>query len=634
MASSNWTDTGAVTRRWAWGLAGVVLAALAWQLGSVQRTVLLDDLVAQGRQQLDLYVSHLAGQLNRYAFLPALLADDFRLQSLLIAPANEAQQQRVNRLLEHVNAIAGSLDVYLMDGQGITVAASNWRRELTFIGRDFSFRPYFSEAMAGRPGRYYALGTTSGRRGYYFSHPVGDLDEPLGVVVVKVDIDTLESAWRGRDSELLVTDPDGVIFVSTRPDWRYRSLTPLPADDIARIRESRRYTDAPLTPVFAASDALPADDTVALRVAGSGGTSFLRVERAMPEVGWHVQLLIPSGRVQPQVWQTRLFALTFLVLLVLIGWSYLQRRKRQREREQERRQAMQEALVELEERVGQRTRDLTEANRLLREEARQHEQTRDELIQAAKLAALGQMSAGINHELNQPLAAMRTYADNARAYLERQQLERVAWNLQQIIELTGRMSQISGQLKVFSRKSSGRRSRVSVVACLEGAKRILRTRLQQADVQLVVRLDAPDFYVAADMVQLEQVLVNLVGNACDVLLGRPQRRVEVSAERRDDRVWIHIRDTGPGIDAAHIERVFDPFFTTSDAGLGLGLSISHTIAQRLGGDLRAANGAAGGAEFTLVLPAWDAAADATAPQAVEGPALLSPRRSSASGQNS
>jgi two-component system C4-dicarboxylate transport sensor histidine kinase DctB len=611
MAFSNSTELRAVVRRWGWRLTVLAVLALAWQLGSLQRNALLDELEDQGRQELDLYVSHLAGQLNRYAFLPALLADDFRLQSLLIAPQNSDQQARVNRLLGHVNDIAGSLDVYLMDANGVTVAASNWQDELTFIGRDFSFRPYFTSAMAGGPGRYYALGTTSGRRGYYFSHPVGEPEEPLGVAVVKVDIDTLESSWRSRHSELLLTDPDGVIFVSTRPDWRYRTLLPLTAGDIQRVRESRRYPEAKLSPVFEQTVASQEGSSQVLRVAEPYGRSFIGIVHDMPDVGWRAQLLIPRETVQPQVWQTRLFALTSLGLLLVAARSYLQRNRLTREREQQKRQAMQEALVELEERVSRRTHDLTEANRLLREEARQHEQTRDELIQAAKLAALGQMSAGINHELNQPLAAMRTYADNALTFLERQQLDKAGWNLRQISELTGRMSQISGQLKVFSRKASGQRTRVSLAACLDGAGRILRNRLQHADVDLQIVMGDADVFVAADMVQLEQVLVNLIGNACDVLLGRPLRRVEVRVTAVGDEVRIAIQDTGPGIDADHLSRVFDPFFTTNEAGLGLGLSISHTIAQRLGGSLRAANSDAGGAEFTLTLAAWRETATAS-----------------------
>ena len=123
-----------------------------------------------------------------------------------------------------------------MEAKGLTLAASNWQDEPTFVGRDFSFRPYFIEAMRGHAGRYYALGTTSRRRGYYFSYPVGDRDEPMGVVVVKIDIDGFEKRWRGEGSELVVSDPDGVVFISTNASWRYHTLVPFTSGQIQAIR--------------------------------------------------------------------------------------------------------------------------------------------------------------------------------------------------------------------------------------------------------------------------------------------------------------------------------------------------------------------------------------------------------------
>ena len=491
-----------------------------------------------------------------------------------------------------------------MDAHGTTVAASNWQDELTFVGQNFAFRPYFVDAMNGRAGRYFALGTTSGRRGYYFSYPVGDLDEPAGVVVVKIDIDTLENSWRNEDTELIVTDPDGVVFVSTRPEWRYRTTKPLSAQATERIRASRRYPLASLKALdYQLEDETPSGARL-LRFGESSPTRYVSVATYMPQAGWRVQLLLSQQVIVPQVWQTRLLALTLLLLLATAAWLFSARIRRRRDRRIERQEAMQVALDELERRVGQRTRDLTEANRRLRQEVEEHERTRDELIQAAKLAALGQMSAGINHELNQPLAAIRTYADNACAYLARENIEQAEWNLKQISELTRRMAQISGQLKVFSRKTSGQRIQVSVRACVEGARRILHTRIAQAGAELVINLADDDLSVAADMVQLEQVLVNLIGNACDVLERQALKRIEVSAARDGPSVRLQVRDSGPGIATSDLERVFDPFFTTTEGGLGLGLSISHTIVQRLGGSLTAGNSQGGGAVFTLTLAAW------------------------------
>lgn len=609
-SSNSKVEAGRTARQWSqgrrvgWSLSVLAIALIVWYVGALQRDVLLERLESQGRQEIDLYLSHLSGQLDRYAFLPALLADDFRLQSLLLSPGNLEQQERVNRFLGHVNASAGSLDVYLMDARGKTLAASNWRDERTFIGRNFAFRPYFTEAIAGRPGRYFALGTTSGRRGYYFSHPVGDTDEPSGVVVVKIGIETFEADWQSDGSELIVSDPDGVIFISTRPEWRYRTLQALSVDRIDAIRATRRYTDAALTPLFAETDHVRASGAEVLQPAG-GGVAYLGIVRDMPEAGWQVRLLVSQGLVAPQVWQARLLAMSLLVLVATVIGLLLARWRRRREREAERRQVMHDALRELENRVDQRTLDLTEANRLLRHEIEEHERTRDELIQAAKLAALGQMSAGINHELNQPLAAMRTYADNARTFVDRGNFEQAAWNLKQISELTGRMAQISGQLKVFSRRSSGQRLRVSLRACIEGADRIVSTRLAQCGAELSVDLPHQDLFVAADMVQLEQVLVNLIGNACDALMNASRREIALTAWQHGAVVRLQVHDSGPGIDDDKLQRVFDPFFTTTESGLGLGLSISHTIAQRLGGALTAENAPDGGAVFTLTLDAWE-----------------------------
>lgn len=590
-----------------WWLLAASILLVSWYLGSLHRDALLGQLEQQGRKELDVYVSHLNGQIDRYAFLPGFLADDFRLQSLLIAPGNREQQERVNRFLAHVNASAGSLDVYLMDAQGETLAASNWQEELTFVGRNFAFRPYFVEAMNGRPGRYYALGTTSGRRGYYFSHPVGDADEPLGVVVVKIDIEAFEKNWRSVGTDLLISDPDGVIFLSTRPEWRYRTLEPLPAAMISRIRASRRYPDADLSAVFRQRGVVGPLGAPLLTEVRPDGPTYVGIATDMPKAGWRVHLLVSQQLIAPQVWQTRLFSMSMLFLLLTAAWLFGARYRRKREREAEKRVAMLEALDKLEQRVGERTEDLTRANRLLRQEVEEHERTRDELIQSAKLAALGQMSAGINHELNQPLAAMRTYADNARTYLDRGNLEQAGWNLRQISELTRRMAQISGQLKEFSRKTTGQRLRVSLKACAEGAVRIVRSRVEHVGAELLIDLPPDDLFVAADMVQLEQVLVNLIGNASDVLLGRPVKRIEVSAQRDGRVVHLRVQDSGPGIAEGHLKQVFDPFFTTTESGLGLGLSISHTIVQRLGGALTASNAREGGAVFTVTLDAWDEA---------------------------
>jgi two-component system C4-dicarboxylate transport sensor histidine kinase DctB len=298
--------------------------------------------------------------------------------------------------------------------------------------------------------------------------------------------------------------------------------------------------------------------------------------------------------------------LLLAVFLLILHW--LQRFRSARERARYERQA--KSLLEL--RVREQTRDITEANVRLMREIEQHRQTesqlqrtQSELIQSAKLAVIGQMSTGISHELNQPLAAIRSYADNARALFRRDRIEDVEWNLVQISELTERMAQISSQLKQFARKTAGRKTAVSVAAVVADTLRLLASRIKQTR----VGWQAPQepLHVAANMVQFEQVLVNLVGNALQAVEQSADPRIEITARSLDDgrKVAVEIRDNGEGVPEHLLERIFDPFFTTKreGQGLGLGLSISLRIIEAMGGQLSADNHPDGGAVFSIVLEA-------------------------------
>jgi two-component system C4-dicarboxylate transport sensor histidine kinase DctB len=588
-----------------WGLF-IGGGMLTWQAGRWVEQEAFDDLQTQGEQELALYVSYLDNQLERFAYLPELLSGEPRLLRALTHGDDPALVEEANRYLSRVKHIVGALDVYLMNRNGLTIAASNWLDERTFVGRNFAFRPYFEQALEGRLGRYFALGTTSHVRGYYFAYPLRLQREVLGVVVVKIDVDTLEQAWRSRYSEVLVTDPDQVVFIATRPEWRYRILGKIPAVQRQRIVESRRYPADDLLPMRFEVVRELASESRLVRL-GDDRERFLAVEESMPLAGWHVRLLGRSQGVAEQVLQARLLVGILIALAMLSLVLVLQRRRRHLERAlhaDEKRTAMEASLVELEARVAQRTADLTTTNRRLQREVERHEQTREELIQAAKLAALGQMAAGINHELNQPLAAMRAYADNARTFLERGRVAEAEHNLGLIAELTERMAQTSSQLKVFSRRASGERVRVSINACVEGALKILRPRFRQTGVELLTDMSDDDIYVLGDMVQLEQVMVNLLSNALDAVANCDVRQIGLSVSMLGhDQVRILVRDTGPGIPARDLGRIFDPFFTTSESGLGLGLSISSTIVERLQGKLTASNHSDGGAVFQLLLDA-------------------------------
>ena len=589
-------------------VAAMALIAGLWQIGIWSREIALQKLDDTSRQELHRYVQHLQGQLEKYEILPGILATNKRLVNLLQNPGDRERIEALNRYLETVNELAGTSDTYLMDVDGLTIAASNWASERPFVGRNFSYRPYFQEALKGNLGRYFALGTTSNRRGYYFAYPVRWESRILGAVVIKIDMSAFEASWSGSDSILLVTDPDGVIFITSEQSWRFRTLDPLAPEVLQRIRASRRYGEETLTHLPISTLEVRGDRSRIVHVGEGVGERYLVRKSEMPQAGWRVHILAHLDAVGREVLQVVMLSGLLLLATLLLIYHWLHRLRSARERARYERQA--KSLLEL--RVREQTKDITEANVRLMQEIEQHRQThtqlqrtQNELIQSAKLAVIGQMSTGISHELNQPLAAIRSYADNARALFQHNRIEDVDWNLTQISELTERMAQISSQLKQFARKTAGRKTPVSVAAVVADTLRLLASRIKKTRIDW--QPPAEPLHVAANMVQLEQVLVNLVGNALQAVeqVADPHIEIEAYSLPAERRVAVEIRDNGEGIPEHLIERIFDPFFTTKreGQGLGLGLSISLRIIEAMGGWLSAANRPGGGALFTIVLEA-------------------------------
>lgn len=583
-----------------------LLVLILWLTAHWSRQIALENLQQQNQHQLKLFVANLQGQLEKYEFLPELLATNSLLLNFLQYPNDVNTITALNRYLETINKVANASDTYLMNAEGWTIAASNWLSERPFVGRNFSYRPYFQEAMKGRLGRYFALGSTSNKRGYYFAYPVRDKEKIQGAVVMKIELIGFEESWSSFKEDFVVTDPDGVIFISTNDDWRYKSLYPLDNSVIERIHNSRRYGNAEIGTLAITRKDLITEQAQVVNMGEPRHSDHLMLVQEMPEAGWRVHTFASLGVVNSQVLKSLLFATILYIAIVFLVLYLFQRSRRIKERERFEKRAKQV----LERRVKERTADLTEANIRLIREIEEHRrtdetlrQTQDELIQAAKMAALGQMSSGINHELNQPLAAIRSYADNARALLTRNRQEEASWNLEQIAELTERMAKISRQLKVFSRKTSGRIVSVSLQAVIENALKIVGPQLKDTETELRRRLPEEEIYVMSDMVQLEQVLVNLVTNAVHAVELQAERWIQIAVSTRQGKAIIEILDNGPGIEQANLERIFDPFFTTKseDRGLGLGLSISYRIVEMMHGTLTAGNREQGGAVFTLQL---------------------------------
>ncbi len=608
------SEKNAITfRRWMFFLLILlVYPVVIWQTWKWVKDDSLHDLSATGHSQLNLYVTHLKGQLEKYKFLPELLSTNKRLVDLLQKPGDSERADALNRYLETVNTIAGASDTYLMDRDGLTIAASNWQSERPFVGRNFSYRPYFREAIQGGLGRYFALGTTSRKRGYYFAFPVRHEGEILGAVVIKIDMTGVEEQWGGRKEEIVVTDPDGIIFITTRPEWRFRSLIKPLSDSVReRIVASQRYPKIELTasPVLQESEAR--SDTEKLvwlqkqeqKGAADYSDHYLIQTRAMPEAGWQVHLLTPLDVINERLLIAISIATSVFTVVLLLGLFMRLRHKRRKERilyETKAQEALRDAHDQLEQRVQERTVELSREIEERRNTEAVLRRTQDELIQAAKLAVIGQMSTGISHEINQPLAAIRSYSDNALRFLQSDRKSEAEWNLTQISELTDHMAHISSQLKLFARKTDGEVVNVSLSNAINASCSILQPQFRKMQTELVTDLP-PDTNVMANPVQLEQVLVNLFCNAMNAMEKQERRCIKLTAFYCDQNLCVTIHDNGPGIKQEHLAQIFDPFFTTRESGLGLGLSISHRIIESMGGSLKAANHPEGGAIFTMEL---------------------------------
>ncbi len=581
-------------------LVAAVLALTFWLTWTIGWQHSLRELEQGNQQYLEQFSGHLDSRLSRYRFLPQLVAKNDLLSDLLMAPDSLPNVQAVNRFLEEVNGITGASDTYLMNTLGLTIAASNWRKERTFVGQNFSFRPYFAQAMQGQVGHYFALGTTSKERGYYFSYPVRRGAGIVGVLVIKMDLSNIEQYWSNQQTQFVVADPDGVIFITTTPEWLYRSIQPLNERDIERIRNTQRYADAEVSPLTLRQGDAVSDNSriVEMGLPGRAPTRYLASVQAMPKAGWSVHVLTPLSELTGESLVLALVAVLLMISLLSIALLIRWRIRRQQERERIHR----EAQTQLEQKVSERTRDLEHEIQLHKATEQTLRATQDELIQAAKLAMVGEMSASISHELNNPLAAIRSYADNARLLLAKREGDRVVENLERISGLTERMAKISTQLKFFARKSSGLLEPANLGAVIQTAIELAAPQYRQKPIRIDTAGVAPDVFADVDTIQLEQVLINLISNAIHAIGDEAEGEIRIGTEQVDGFVSIHVDDTGPGIDEKDLSRIFEPFFTTRESGLGLGLSISARIVAGMNGRLSARNLTAGGARFTIALP--------------------------------
>ncbi|WP_299810816.1 ATP-binding protein [uncultured Roseibium sp.] len=575
-----------MSKRWFY-LALPPLAFVATAFVLVQLFLELDEdsIDRKAAERLTLYRQTILGEYKKYRYLPYMIARDPRATAAL---AFGQPVESANRFLEEMAENSGAGLLYVMNAEGTTLAASNWRDELSLVGRNYGFRPYFKSAIMGEEGRFFAIGATLGEPGLFLARPTPVTGEPKGVAVVKVDMGPLEEAWAEGGETVFASDSNGVIFLSSQPDWRYRTLDTLPGEVRSAIEATRQYAGQSLAPVGDTSGR----SMEQLRIEGK---AYRHNSAQVGLLGWTLHFLVPVEEARKSVLPIWAAAITLCLLYAIIVLMLRGRRLRK-------------ASVLL----RRESASLKELNTRLVDEIQERRRVERELLEAQRglarsnrLAAVGEMSAAVVHELSQPLSALRMFVAGTRKFLEKGDTATAAENLDEIDSLQMRMASLTQELKRFARPRESRIEKIDLRESVRVAEKIVRPRFEETGVTL--ELDLPDtpLEVETAPLRIEQILVNLLRNGADAAAAEEDGTVRLTAARPEGQVILKISDNGPGIPDDLRERIFDPFFSTkaSSDGMGLGLAISIRLAEDLGGGLSVRANMPKGAVFELRLPA-------------------------------
>ena len=512
--------------------------------------------------------------LRRLAHLPYVLSiDPGTLAALRSGDASE-----LNPTLAAIAARSGAEFVFLMDTTGKTLASSNYADTDSLVGRYYTFRPYFRSAINGEQGRFYAVGVTTGRPGYFIAEPVRDASGTIfGVVVVKVPVRDLSRAIVDSGDLVLVTNQQGVVLAASAPEYVYGTINPLTEDELALLDQQQQFGDQDLFPLDWTEDETG-------RVALSN-VSYLRTPVQMQQEDWTVHLMSNVADIRRQALLFVAIALTATLSLLIAAALF---------RAAQLRRALAISNAD-------RQRLETEiADRRIAEA--KLEKARAELARKNRLAALGQLSASITHELGQPISAMRNYLA-AEEIARDAQPGTVAPQLSGLVD---RMQRIVDQLRLFGRNDPTLVGAFDVQEAVRNALMLVQHTADAAGVAIASDLGERAVVTRGQATRFEQVVVNLVRNAIDAIGGANGGQVKITMTL-GDRIQIEVSDNGPGLGDLRMEDLTEPFFSTkpSGEGMGLGLAISAQIINEMGGTLDARSDPAGGATFRILLPKVD-----------------------------
>ncbi|ABV14922.1 TPA: sensor histidine kinase [Citrobacter koseri] len=590
--------------RWRYRIANIFLLVFLLTVSGFFLHERFIGLSGTDKMRLDMYKSTLNSTIEQYNILPYMLSTDNIIRRSLI-DENGAQKYSINEKIEHLNRNLKTAAIFILDAQGKAIASSNWKEVGSYVGQNYSYRPYFKQAMAGQNGKFYGIGSTTNTPGFFLSTGIKENNKIIGVVVVKISLNEIEKAWSEGPENIIVTDEHSIIFLSSRTQWKMKSLQPLPIDIMKKLQSTRQYSINNLKP----ADYYPCfklgrfiflinDTHQSCLIPG-----FYSQSVTIPEFNWEMIIIMPLENIYWTLSVTFTIAIV-IYLLVLTFINYWRMRLKTQK-------LLAQTNETLEKQVKERTLELESINKKLVQEMKERSQaeqvlqlTRSELAESSKLAALGQMATEIAHEQNQPLAALHALTDNARIMLTKGMYSQVDQNLKYTISVIERMTQLISELKAFASRHRVPKGSADVIKVMYRAIELLNHSMEKNHVERRIKASSTPLFVGCDELGLEQIFSNLISNALDAMENGANKRLDIALCRVDQQIIITLKDTGPGFSPQAIDRIFEPFFTTKRRGMGLGLAIVSEIVRNSNGTIRADNHPEGGAMITLTWKEW------------------------------
>lgn len=544
--------------------------------------------------------NELRSELQKFLLVPIILRENPDVTDALM---NDSARNisKLNKKLKSLTDQTNATYIYVVDKTGRTIASSNYQDDMSFVGYDYQYRPYFIQAMENGQAQYYAKGQTTGRSGLFLSGRISNSDDAMGVIVVKVEFEDVSERWRDPNATSFVVNEDGIILISGDEALSHTTIKDISEDKQAEILEARQFGTTPLTTATVNLSGQPFSKD-------SQGRKALKSEVEISELNWNLfRLTSVNNAMTSATYRAQLIILIVGLILFALIFTYYRRRAREREKE---------AVTHLlESEVARQTKELSETNTKLEHEITQREAVnmrfraaREELAQANRLGSVGAITASVAHELNQPVAAIRTFAENGLKFLERGNADKTSSNLNTIVSLTERIGSISTQLRRYARRGTQKIKFVELRDIFDGVTLLIGELLRSKKITLKIDDKLNQMPpVQAGRVRLEQVFVNLIQNAIDALKDHPSPKVNISIREEARHVEVLFEDNGPGIDTAIASQIFTPFITSKPDGMGIGLGIAKDILMEFGGSIELApSPILGGAAFLIKLKKYEA----------------------------